>query len=164
MPTDTNTQPETAKGGGTKTMATLRQATVEKAAKLISEIVISDAIIQQVKIATQRLNTDSKTYIFDLAELDERMTKAVENNRAAVIALAALEKAEMESSSIKVISMGKKKAQIVIQNKEANGDKTSITKHLTFIAGQWHGYSLLTGKLTIYKLPAQSTDALPVAA
>jgi hypothetical protein len=146
-------------------MNQLRKSTADKAGKLIGDIIISDAALQAATRALHKLDPKDKGCIFDLQELYNKIAHWSLVNRGASQELIALETAETGASTIKVISITKNRAQIVIQNKEENGKKVSLTRHLRLEGGKWRGHSLFGTRIVNYDLPSKQQAAdLPLAA
>ena len=133
-------------------MSQLRKSTVEQAARLIITITAAESTIAAQHKQLGRLNPDLATFQFDLEQIKIKVAEWTKRRDEAHAALLALETAEYEASSVSVISQGKRTAQVIITTEDADGKKSSMTRHLRQNGTEWQGHSLLGLRIVKYDL------------
>lgn len=140
-------------------MSQLRKSAVEKAGKLIAQIVASENMIVALKNEIANLDPKEPTFPIDRDEYAGKRDAEMKRCYGLKLALEALERAEFNDAVIKVISQTSNRAEIIIQGKEENGSKTSLTRHLRRENGKWVGWSLFGHKTREYALEVGSQFA-----
>lgn len=140
-------------------MSQLRKAAVEKAGKLIAQILASENMIAALKNEIANLDPKEAAYPIDRDELAGKRDAEMKRCYGLKMALETLERTEFNESLIRVISQTSKRAEIIIQGKEENGTKTSLTRHLRRENGKWVGWSLFGHKTREFILEVGSQFA-----
>lgn len=134
-------------------MAQLTKATADKAAELLIGIGAAQQAIDALQSDLSKIKTTATDYQEQRGALETKIGDWMRQRDNATLALYTLENAEMKAAEIRIISTGKKTAQVVIKTTDENGKKASMTRHLQLEFGNvYRGHSLLGLRIVRYDM------------